>query len=47
MAELFVHLQDLTGFFVAFATQNDVEAESSENACILITEAPQSSIEDE
>ena len=38
---------EITGFFAAFATQNDVEAESSENACILITEAPQSSLEKE
>ena len=30
-----------------FAAQNDVEAESSENACFLITEAPQSSLEKE
>lgn len=46
MAEL-LRLLDLTGFFVAFATQNDIEAESDEKACFLITEAPQSSIEDE
>ena len=46
MAESF-YMQYMTGFFVAIATQNDAGAESRENACILITEANWSSIEDE
>ena len=46
VAESF-YMQYMTGFFVAIATQNDAGAESRENACILITEANWSSIEDE